>query len=223
MLGIPLPGARLARIRTLKIGDVANAYDSHVEHAPISHYNGKPRVYVEHRADINADEIKSTQVAREQIKKIEAQFPQLTFHEIDAPADYTSRCSLNGVWQSLFEGIFLTAIVMMLFLHAWRNAVVVMVAIPTSILATFVVMNVFGFHLDSMSLMGLSLIIGILVDDSIVVLGKHHPASRPGARADRLRRSTAAAKSAARPSPSRWSTSSSSCRSRFCPASSART
>ena len=61
-------------------------------------------------------------------------------------------------------------IVMMLFLHLWRNAVVVMVSIPTSILSTFVLMNAFGFHLDSMSLMGLSLIIGILVDDSIVVL-----------------------------------------------------
>jgi HAE1 family hydrophobic/amphiphilic exporter-1 len=59
---------------------------------------------------------------------------------------------------------------MLLFLHAWRNAAVVMIAIPTSILSTFVVMNMLGFHLDSMSLMGLSLIIGILVDDSIVVL-----------------------------------------------------
>src|SRR5579884_1472724 len=68
------------------------------------------------------------------------------------------------------EGIFLTAIVMLLFLHAWRNAVVVLVAIPTSILSTFVVMNALGFHLDMMSMMGLSLIIGILVDDSIVVL-----------------------------------------------------
>ena len=120
-------------------------------------------------ATSTADEIKSTQIARQQIKQIEAQFPELTFSEIDAPADYTQR-SLNGVWQSLFEGVMLTMIVMMLFLHLWRNAVVVMVSIPTSILSTFVLMNAFGFHLDTMSLMGLSLIIGILVDDSIVVL-----------------------------------------------------
>ncbi|MGH7716159.1 MAG: efflux RND transporter permease subunit, partial [Vulcanimicrobiaceae bacterium] len=74
------------------------------------------------------------------------------------------------VVQSLGEGILLTAIVLMLFLHAWRNAIVVMVAIPSSLLATVIAMRIFGFTLDIVSLMGLSLTIGILVDDSIVVL-----------------------------------------------------
>ena len=55
------------------------------------------------------------------------------FTETDAPAEYT-QASLNGVLQSLLEGILLTAIVLMLFLHAWRNAVVVMIAIPSSLL-----------------------------------------------------------------------------------------
>ena len=72
--------------------------------------------------------------------------------------------------QSLIEGIVLTAVVLMLFLHAWRNAVVVMIAIPSSLLATFIVMSMLHFTLDIVSLMALSLIIGILVDDSIVVL-----------------------------------------------------
>ena len=168
ILAIPLtvPGGAN---QNLRIGDVASAVDGHAERRSISHYNGLPRLYVELNRNINADEIKSTTIARSQLKTIEAQFPQLKFHEIDAPADYT-QASLDGVWQSLFEGIFLTAIVMMLFLHAWRNAVVVLISIPISILSTFIVMNALGFHIDTMSLMGLSLIIGILVDDSIVVL-----------------------------------------------------
>ena len=58
----------------------------------------------------------------------------------------------------------------MLFLHAWRNALVVMVAIPSSLLSTFIAMRLMHFTLDTVSLMGVSLIIGILVDDSIVVL-----------------------------------------------------
>ncbi len=168
LLNIPLPIPGLSG-KNLKIGDVATAEDGHVEPTSISHYNGLPRLYVELGRNINADEITSTKVAREQIAKIQKQFPELTFHEIDAPADYTQK-SLNGVWQSLVEGVILTMIVMMLFLHAWRNAVVVMVSIPTSILSTFIFMKAFGFHLDTMSMMGLSLIIGILVDDSIVVL-----------------------------------------------------
>ena len=168
ILAIPLTVPGSAN-KTLKVGDVAQAFDSHIEMRTISHYNGKPRVYMSISPTIDADQIKATQVARQHMKKIEAQFPQLRFTEIDAPADYTSKM-LWGVGQSLIEGIFLTAIVMMLFLHAWRNAAVVMVAIPTSILATFIVMRMFGFHIDALSMMGLSLIIGILVDDSIVVL-----------------------------------------------------
>src|SRR5579871_1577211 len=168
LLGIPLPVPGSSN-KNLKVGDVAYAFDSHVEPTSISHYNGQPRVYIELGRSISSDEITTTKVAREQLKKIEAQFPDLTFSEIDAPADYTLK-SLNGVWQSLLEGIALTMIVMLLFLHAWRNAIVIMIAIPSSILATFVLMILFGFHLDIMSLMGLSLIIGILVDDSIVVL-----------------------------------------------------
>jgi multidrug efflux pump subunit AcrB len=168
LLNIPLPVSGTS-MRGMRIGDVATADDGHVEPTSISHYNGLPRLYVSMSRNINADEITSTKIAREKVKQIEAEFPELTFNEIDAPADYTQK-SLNGVWQSLFEGVILTMIVMMLFLHLWRNAVVVMVAIPTSILSTFILMNAFGFHLDSMSLMGLSLIIGILVDDSIVVL-----------------------------------------------------
>ncbi len=168
LLGIPLmvPGSSN---KNMKIGDVAYAFDSHVEPTSISHFNGEPRIYVELGRNIAADEITSTKVAREQIKKIEEQFPEVSLTEIDAPADYTQK-SLNGVWQSLIEGIVLTMLVMLLFLHAWRNAIVIMIAIPSSILATFVLMKIFAFHLDTMSLMGLSLIIGILVDDSIVVL-----------------------------------------------------
>ncbi len=156
-------------VKSLKIGDVARVEDGHVEMRSISHYNGHPRVYVSIGRDINADELKATATVRDRMKAIEAQFPQLKFTEIDAPADYTAK-SLVGVGQSLIEGIILTAIVMMLFLHAWRNAVVVMISIPVSILSTFILMRALGFHIDTMSMMALSLIIGILVDDSIVVL-----------------------------------------------------
>jgi len=74
------------------------------------------------------------------------------------------------VLQNLLEGILLTALVLLLFLHVWRSALVVMIAIPTSLLATFFVMWTMGFSVDLLSLMGLSLTIGILVDDSIVVI-----------------------------------------------------
>ncbi len=171
LAAIPLSPATVLQypVKSLKIGDVAQVEDGHVEMRRISHYNGLPRVYIEIGRDINADELNSTAVVRDRLKTIEAQFPQVKFNEIDAPADYTAK-SLAGVGQSLIEGIVLTSIVMLLFLHAWRNSIVVLVSIPTSILSTFIVMHALNFHIDTMSMMGLSLIIGILVDDSIVVL-----------------------------------------------------
>jgi HAE1 family hydrophobic/amphiphilic exporter-1 len=179
LLRIPVPtfGASLAFGGTfattsgnnMLLGALAKVVDGHVEQRQIAHFNAAPAVLIDINRIVTSDEINSTAAAREQMKTIFAMYPQLTFKEVYAPADYT-RASLNGVFQSLGEGIVLTAIVLMLFLHAWRNAVVVMIAIPSSLLATFIVMRWLNFTLDGISLMALSLIIGILVDDSIVVL-----------------------------------------------------
>jgi HAE1 family hydrophobic/amphiphilic exporter-1 len=153
----------------MKIGDFASVVDGHAEQRQISRFNQAPAVLMDINRTVSSDEISSTSGARRQMQTIMTKYPQIHFKEVYAPADYT-QASLNGVFQSLFEGIVLTAFVLMLFLHAWRNAVVVMIAIPTSLLATFIVMHALNYTLDFISLMALSLIIGILVDDSIVVL-----------------------------------------------------
>ena len=177
MLGIPLPiasallanGIAPAAANGLRIGDVATVDDGHVEQRIVSKFNGAPTVVLDVNRIITSDEIKSTEVLRDQLKTIEARYPMVHFEEVAAAADYTQK-SLDGVLQSLVEGIVLTAVVLMLFLHAWRNALVVMISIPSSLLSTFIVMKQLHFTLDIVSLMGVSLIIGILVDDSIVVL-----------------------------------------------------
>jgi len=166
LLPVAVPGGAQ---KTLRVGDLARVDDGHVEQRRPTHYNGHASILLEVQRQIDADTLKTTELTRAAIAKLAAEFPNVTFGEIDASADYT-RASVNGVLQSLLEGIVLTAIVMLLFLHAWRNAVVVMIAIPTSLLATFIVMKLMGFTVDVISLMGLGLTIGILVDDSIVVL-----------------------------------------------------
>jgi HAE1 family hydrophobic/amphiphilic exporter-1 len=168
LLGIPL-APPLGAQRALTIGNVATADDGHVEQRIVSKYNGSPTVILDVNRVITSDEINSTAVARAQVAEIAKKYAAVKFEEIDAPAEYT-QASLTGVLQSLGEGILLTAVVLMFFLHAWRNALVVMIAIPSSLLATFIVMRLLHFTLDIVSLMALSLIIGILVDDSIVVL-----------------------------------------------------
>src|SRR5205085_7339767 len=81
-----------------------------------------------------------------------------------------TRTGVADVQRILFLAIILTAFVLLAFLHTLRNTLMVLVAIPFSLISTFFVMFALGFNLDTMSLMALALLVGILVDDSIVVL-----------------------------------------------------
>ncbi len=98
--------------------------------------------------------------------------------------------SVDNVKQTLIEGAILTVLVVFLFLNSWRSTVITGLALPVSVLASFVAVWAFGFTLNTMSLLGLSLAIGILIDDAIVVrenivrhveMGKdHYTAAREG-------------------------------------------
>ena len=84
--GIPLSVPGNAN-KMLYVGDIAHVEDSHVEMRSISTFNAKPRVYISLGRNIESDELKSTQIARAEIKKIQEQFPELQFTETDAPAE----------------------------------------------------------------------------------------------------------------------------------------
>lgn len=110
-------------------------------------------------------------------KVLEAQRKALpTGMAISVASDETSfiRSSLDETMRDLILGIITTAIVLVLFLREWRSSLIVLVAIPTSLVSTFFMMYVLGFTLNIVSTMALALCIGILVDDSIVVLENIH-------------------------------------------------
>jgi HAE1 family hydrophobic/amphiphilic exporter-1 len=88
--------------------------------------------------------------------------------------------TLDDVYKALFEGAMLAVLIVFLFLHSVRGTFIVALAIPTSMIATFLVMDLLGFSINMMSMMGLSLSVGILVDDSIVVLENIHRHLRMG-------------------------------------------
>lgn len=157
----------------VRVRDVATADLGHVEPRIITHADGVAAIVLQVSRGQGADEVRTTARVRGAFAELALAHPELTFREIDNSADLTS-ATVVGVGQSLLEGIVLTACVLMLALHAWRSALVVLVAIPTSLLATVCAMWILGFTLDLSSTMGLSLAIGILVDDSIVVLENIH-------------------------------------------------
>ena len=153
----------------LHVGDVARIDDGYEDHRIISTLDNKDSVVIFVSRDSDSDTVQTTRSVRAEFLTLAKKYPQLHFQEVDADYAFTMQ-SIDGVLQNLGEGILLTAIVLLLFLHVWRSAVVVMIAIPASLLATFFVSWLCGFTIDVLSLMGLSLTIGILVDDSIVVI-----------------------------------------------------
>ena len=152
-----------------RIGDVANVTDWYEPKRVIGYVNGKPAISVNVQKATGASEVQAGEAVLAALPGIEAKYPDIAFKILNVQAD-TTKAQLWGVLQTLIEGIVFTGIAMLIFLKSWRNAVVVMIAIPMSLFVTLFVMKVGGFTIDTVSLLAMTLIIGILVDDSIVVL-----------------------------------------------------
>jgi hypothetical protein len=140
--------------------------------------NGRPGVTLSIQKQADASEVTVSAAILESLPQFEREFPDIQFQVAHVQSTFTEQ-QVQGVEHTLVEGIILTAIVMLFFLGSWRNAVVVLVAIPTSLGVTLFIMNALGLTLDTISLMAMTLVIGILIDDSTVVLEnieRHHAA-----------------------------------------------
>jgi len=151
------------------IGAVSTISDSYEDKRNFSYLNNASNITIQVQKATGASEVTSSDNVLAALPAIEAQYPAITFTIINVQANETE-AQLYGVLQTLVEGIVFTGIVMVFFLRSWRNAIVVMIAIPMSLFVTLFVMRIIGFTIDTVSLLAMTLIIGILVDDSIVVL-----------------------------------------------------
>ena len=152
-----------------RIGDVAKITDTYEPKRVYSYVNGKYAITLNVQKATGASEVTSSENVLAALPALEAQYPDIAFHILNVQADDT-KAQLFGVLQTLIEGIVFTGVAMVFFLRSWRNALVVMIAIPASLLVTFFVMKLMNFTIDTVSLLAMTLNIGILVDDSIVVL-----------------------------------------------------
>jgi HAE1 family hydrophobic/amphiphilic exporter-1 len=155
--------------------DVADVVDAKAEVASISRINGQNSLGVLITKTSDGNTVAVSQAVKEKMAALEQRYAAEGVHFTIAQdsADFTLEAA-NSVIHDLFLAVALVALIMLFFLHNLRNAVIVMVAIPVSIISTFAVMAVAGFTLNLMTLLALSLVIGILVDDSIVVLENIH-------------------------------------------------
>jgi HAE1 family hydrophobic/amphiphilic exporter-1 len=152
-----------------RVEDVAAVDDSYEPKRVIGYVNGAAAISINVQKAVGASEVQASENVLAALPAIEAKYPDIAFKILNVQADDT-KAQLWGVLQTLIEGVVFTGIAMLVFLKSWRNAIVVMIAIPMSLFVTFFVMKIFGFTIDTVSLLAMTLIIGILVDDSIVVL-----------------------------------------------------
>src|SRR5258708_8753180 len=172
------------------LNQVADVIDGEREADSYSRINGKPglSIGVLKVQDANIVEVgKGVRQATEELKKTLPADVELKI--VYADVDWIEK-ALNGVKITIVEGALLTVLIVFLFLHSWRSTIITVLTLPISVIATFVAAYMFGFTLNFLTLMALSLCIGLLIDDAIVVrenivrhlgMGKdHHTPARHG-------------------------------------------
>jgi HAE1 family hydrophobic/amphiphilic exporter-1 len=151
----------------VRLADIADVGDGSAEPRTFALLNGRPVVGFEVTKTKDSSEVSTEDGVDVTIAALQKEHPGLTVHKIVSQVDRT-RDSFSATLHTLLEGMALAALVVWLFLRDWRATAVTAVAMPASLIPTFAFMSVVGFSLNTVTLLGLTLVIGILVDDAIV-------------------------------------------------------
>src|SRR5918994_4796466 len=154
----------------VRLRDVARVELGARDYVTNSYLNGKPAValVIFQRPGTNALDAAGQIIAK--MQELQNQFPPgLDYRIVYNPTEFIAQ-SVEEVYKTLFEAVALVVLVVIVFLQSWRSAIIPIVAIPVSLIGTFAVMAALGYSLNTLTLFGLVLAIGIVVDDAIVVV-----------------------------------------------------
>ncbi|HUL82637.1 MAG TPA: efflux RND transporter permease subunit, partial [Gammaproteobacteria bacterium] len=161
---------RDAQGRVTRIGDVARVELGAQNYAVNAYMSLEPAVSLSVQQAPNTNALETEDNIRKTMEDLKKDFPPGVAYEIIYnPVSFT-RAAVEAVRHTLLEAMILAVIVVVLFLQRWRTAVIPLLAIPVSLIGTFTIMSLFGFSLNNLSMFGLVLSIGIVVDDAIVVV-----------------------------------------------------
>ena len=156
--------------RIVRVWDVARVELGARDYITNSYLNGKPAVAlgIFQRPGTNALETAEQILAT--MERAGAEFPPgLAYEIVYNPTEFIAE-SIDAVYETLFEALILVVLVVLIFLQSWRTALIPIAAIPVSLIGTFLIMASMGFSLNMLTLFGLVLAIGIVVDDAILVV-----------------------------------------------------
>jgi hydrophobe/amphiphile efflux-1 (HAE1) family protein len=168
------------------LSQVADVIDGEKDQDSIARINGRPAITVDLVKSQDANIVETGQGIRNAVQQLAARLPaDVELRIANSTADEVE-ASVNRVKQTIVEGALLTVLIVFLFLHSWRSTVITGLTLPIAVIATFIALYAFGFTLNFLTLMALSLTIGLLIDDAIVVrenivrhlaMGKSHLAA----------------------------------------------
>jgi len=153
----------------IRLGQLATVEDGFAEINNVSLRSGKPNVGLAIIRARDASTVSVAKAIRDMVEEINKEFPEGTALEVTQDGGEDAQNSLNNVIEALVFGAGLTIFVVYAFLNSWRSTLITALSLPTSVIAAFIAVWLCGFTLNFMTLLGLSLAIGVLIDDAIVV------------------------------------------------------
>ncbi|HEY8383189.1 MAG TPA: multidrug efflux RND transporter permease subunit [Microvirga sp.] len=156
--------------RLVRVQDVARVELGAQDYVTNSYLNGKPAVALAIFQRPNTNALTAADEIIRNMDELKRSFPPgIDYQIVYNPTEFIAE-SVSEVYKTLFEAVILVVIVVIVFLQSWRTAIIPIIAIPVSLIGTFAVMAALGFSLNTLTLFGMVLAIGIVVDDAIVVV-----------------------------------------------------
>ncbi|MDX1962056.1 MAG: multidrug efflux RND transporter permease subunit [Pirellulales bacterium] len=156
--------------QVVKVRDIARVELAARDYSVISYLDNEPAVAIVVTQRPSSNAVATAEAVKHEMAELAKNFPRgLEYQIVYNPTEFVEE-SITSVIHTLLEAVVLVIIVVLVFLQNWRATVIPLVAIPVSLIGTFAAMTVFGFSLNMLSLFGLILAIGIVVDDAIVVV-----------------------------------------------------
>ncbi len=155
--------------QAVRLGQVARVTDGTQEVESLALYNGQRTLLLQVQKAQDENTIAVTDGLKAAVAAIGAELPPGVRLEQIADGSRPIRVSVDNVRQTLIEGALLTVLIVFLFLNSWRSTVITGLTLPIALIGTFFFMNLFGFTINMITLMALTLSVGLLIDDAIVV------------------------------------------------------
>ncbi|MEP7181003.1 MAG: efflux RND transporter permease subunit [Betaproteobacteria bacterium] len=154
---------------SIYLSQVADVIDGEKERDSIARINGRPSITIDLQKSQDANIVETGHGIKEAVEALKLRLPaDVELKLVNSTADAVE-ASVDRVKQTIVEGALLTVLIVFLFLHSWRSTVITGLTLPIAVIATFIALYAFGFTLNFLTLMALSLCIGLLIDDAIVV------------------------------------------------------